>query len=47
MVARHFASVKRILGPHAWSAVSAAMQGLLLLQDEPVLTLMPNAIVIR
>ncbi len=40
-------TAKRILGPRAWSAVSAAMQGLLLLQDEPVLTLMPNAIVIR
>ncbi len=40
-------TAKRVLGPRAWSSVSTAVQGLLLLQDEPVLTLMPNAIIIR
>lgn len=40
-------TAKRVLGPRAWPAVSAAMQGLLLLQEEPVLTLMPNAIIVR
>jgi protease IV len=40
-------TAKRVLGPNAWPAVSAAMRGLLMLQEEPVLTLMPNAIIIR
>jgi protease-4 len=40
-------TAKQVMGPRAWSAVSATMQGLLLLQNEPVLTLMPNAIIIR
>lgn len=40
-------TAKRVLGPQAWPAVSAALEGLLLLRDEPVLTLMPNAIIIR
>ena len=40
-------TAKRVLGPRAWSAVSAALEGLLLLRDEPVLTLMPNAIIVR
>jgi len=40
-------TVKQVLGPRAWPAVSASLQGLMLLQREPILTLMPNAIVIR
>ncbi len=40
-------TAKRVLGNQTWSTISATMQGLLLLQDEPVLTLMPNAIIIR
>lgn len=40
-------TVKRVLGPRAWPSISAAVQGLLLLQDEPVLTLMPNALIVR
>jgi len=40
-------TVKQILGPRAWPAVSATLQGLMLLQREPILTIMPNAIVIR
>jgi protease IV len=40
-------TAKRVLGNQAWSTISATMQGLLLLQDEPVLTLMPNAIIVR
>ena len=40
-------TAKHVLGPRAWPAVSNALQGMLLLQNEPVLTLMPNAIVIR
>lgn len=40
-------TAKRVLGPSAWPSVSAAMQGLLLLQEEPVLTLMPNALIVR
>jgi protease IV len=40
-------TARRVLGPRAWPAVSASLQGLLLLQDEPVLTLMPNAIIVR
>ncbi len=40
-------TVKQVLGPRAWESVSTTMQGLLLLRDESVLTLMPNAIVIR
>jgi len=40
-------TAKQVLGSHAWSSISATMQGLLLLQDEPVLTLMPNALIVR
>ncbi len=40
-------TAKQVLGPGAWSVVSDTMQGLMLLRDEPVLTLMPNAIIIR
>jgi len=40
-------TARRVLGPSAWPAVSDAMQGLMLLRDEPVLTLMPNAIIVR
>lgn len=40
-------TAKRVLGPQTWTAISATMQGLLLLQDEPVLTLMPNALIVR
>ncbi|GAB4193172.1 MAG: hypothetical protein Kow00105_07280 [Phycisphaeraceae bacterium] len=40
-------TVKQLLGPRAWRSVSATVQGLLLLQREPVLTLMPNALIIR
>ena len=40
-------TAKQVLGPQAWPAVSTAIRGLLLLRHEPVLTLMPNAIVVR
>jgi len=41
------ATLKQLLGPRAWPAVSSAAQGLMLLQHEPVLTLMPNALIVR
>jgi len=40
-------TVKQILGPRAWPAVSSTLQGLMLFQSEHILTIMPNAIVIR
>ena len=40
-------TAKQVLGKEAWSSISATMQGLLLLRDEPVLMLMPNALIVR
>ncbi len=40
-------TAKQVLGPEAWSSISATMQGLMLLRNEPVLTLMPNALIVR
>ncbi|MEO1236662.1 MAG: S49 family peptidase, partial [Planctomycetota bacterium] len=41
------ATARRLLGPVAWRSVSRSLHGLMLLQDESVLTVMPQAIVIR
>jgi len=41
------ALLRKVLGPAAWRSVSRSLDGLLLLQDEQVLTLMPQAIVIK
>jgi hypothetical protein len=41
------ASAKELLGPRAWHAARPVFSGLLLLQHEPILTLMPTAIVVH
>lgn len=38
---------RQLLGPAAWSAARRSLAGLMLLRDEPVLTLMPQVIVIK
>ncbi len=40
-------TAKQVLGKQTWSSISATMQGLMLLRDEPVLTIMPNALIVR
>ncbi|MEM6458756.1 MAG: S49 family peptidase [Planctomycetota bacterium] len=40
-------AAERLLGPVAWQSVSRTLSGLMLLRDEPVLMLMPSAIVVR
>jgi len=40
-------TARQLLGPVAWKNVSRSLQGLMLLQHEPVLLLMPAAIVIK
>ncbi len=40
-------AAKQVLGPRTWPSVSASLKGLMLLQREPVLTLMPAVIVVR
>ena len=39
--------VRQVLGPVAWRSVSRSLQGMMQLQHEPVLLLMPQAIVVR
>lgn len=41
------ATLKQVMGPKVWQAAGPVLSGLLLLQHEPVLTLMPAAIVVR
>jgi protease-4 len=41
------ATLRRLLGERAWQSVARSLDGLLLLRDEPVLTMMPAAIVIK
>lgn len=41
------AAVKQLMGPQAWRAARPIFSGLLLMQKEPILTLMPTAIVFR
>ncbi|MFA9479701.1 signal peptide peptidase SppA [Phycisphaerales bacterium AB-hyl4] len=38
---------QQLLGPEAWGSVQSVMQGLMLLRDEPAVTLMPYVIIIR
>ncbi len=38
---------KTLLGPRTWASARAALSGMMLLQREPVLTLMPAVIVVR
>lgn len=40
-------SLKMVMGPKAWRAAGPVLSGLMLLQHEPILTLMPAAIVVR
>ena len=40
-------TAKQLLGPVAWRSVSRSLSGMMQLQHEPVLLLMPSAIVIR
>ncbi len=40
-------ALKRVLGDAAWSQVTRTLTGLMLLRTEPILTLMPAAIVVR
>jgi len=40
-------TAQRLLGPTAWRNVSRSLQGMMLLQHEPVLMLMPSAIVVK
>ena len=40
-------AAKRLLGPAAWSQITRTLTGLMLLRTEPILTLMPAAIVVR
>lgn len=40
-------TARQLLGPAAWRSVSRSMRGLMLLQDEPVLMMMPTAIVVK
>ncbi|MBB6431075.1 S49 family peptidase [Algisphaera agarilytica] len=40
-------AAKQLLGPVAWRNISRSMQGMMLLQDEPVLMMMPTAIVVK
>lgn len=39
--------LQRLLGERAWQSVARSLDGMLLLRDEPVLTMMPAAIVIK
>jgi protease-4 len=39
-------AAKKVMGEQRWRAVSRTMTGLLLMQEEPVLTLMPSALVV-
>ena len=41
------ATARELLGPAAWKSVSRSMRGLLMLQHEPVLLMMPTAIVVK
>lgn len=38
---------RQLLGPRAWRQVSHHLGGLMLLRDEPILTIMPTAIVVK
>lgn len=40
-------TARQLLGPVAWRNISRSMQGMMLLQNEPVLLMMPSAIVVR
>lgn len=40
-------TARQLLGPVAWRSVSRSLQGMMLLQHEPVLLLMPAAIVVK
>ncbi len=40
-------AAKQLLGPVAWRNVSRSLQGMMLLQHEPVLLMMPSAIVVK
>lgn len=40
-------TAQQLLGPMAWRNVSRSLQGMMLLQDEPVLMMMPSAIVVK
>lgn len=40
-------TARQLLGPAAWRSVSRSMRGMMLLQNEPVLMLMPAAIVVK
>ncbi|MEM8737421.1 MAG: S49 family peptidase [Planctomycetota bacterium] len=40
-------AAERLVGPAAWRSVSRSLQGLLLLRHEPVLLMMPAAIVVK
>lgn len=39
--------LKEVVGPKAWPSVRSAMQGLMLLRDQPVVLVMPQAIVVK
>jgi protease IV len=41
------AALKDVVGPRAWPAVRSALQGLMLLRDQPVVLVMPRAIILR
>lgn len=41
------AVMRKLLGERAWRSIAQSLDGLLLLRDEPVLTMMPAAIVIK
>ncbi len=41
------ATARELLGPRAWQSVAPVLSGMMLLQHEPVLTLMPYAIIVR
>ena len=41
------ATVRQVLGPVAWRSLSRSLQGMMQLQHEPVLLMMPSAIVVR
>ncbi|MEM7627258.1 MAG: S49 family peptidase [Planctomycetota bacterium] len=41
------ATAKQLLGPAAWKSVSRSMRGMMMLQHEPVLLMMPTAIVVK
>lgn len=40
-------AARQVLGPRVWRTVAPTLGGLMLLQQEPVLTLMPSALIVR